>query len=195
MSEDKSVQSLSREELFDLYKFFDTSTKDELNFFFQYLHFYIGLLSAIMGATLAGLLDIPANDLRGLILLIGPALILILSHVGYNNVQAFYRRFTESWVTKFNIESMLNLHKGKPVEKGIQKPIYASRRGGFIPEIEWKSLKAVFNEAEKNKSSGEEVAQKLVGVGSTLVYANWTFKAFSTTAILLTIANIAIVFL
>lgn len=195
MAIDNSLKPMSREELLEFYRLYNSSIKDELNFFFQYFHFYIGLLSAILAGTLTGLLSIAPRDLRGLVLLVGPVLILMLSRVGYDNVQAFYRRFTEAWVTKINIESMLNMQQGSPVEQGIQKPVYASRKGGFIPEIEWHPLKVIFDEAEKNAWPGEQVAHRLVEVGTTLSNARWTFNLFSGAALVLSIVTILIVVL
>jgi hypothetical protein len=192
MATDNLLKPISRDELFELYKFYDASTKDELSFFFQYFHFYIGLLSAILAVTLTGLLNVSSQDLRGLILLIGPILILILSRVGYDNVQAFYRRFTEAWVAKINVESMLNIQEDTLVEQGVQKPIYANHKGGFIPEIEWQPLKIIFDEAKKNAWPAEQVAHKLVGVGTTLSNARWTFNVFNGASLVLVIVTILI---
>jgi hypothetical protein len=195
MAVDNRPQPLSRAELLDLYKVFNSAVKDELSFFFQYFHFYIGLLSAILAVTLTGLLSIGLRNPRGLVLLVGPILILTLSWVGYNNLQAFYRRFSEAWVTKINLESMLNMRPGSLGEQDIQKPIYASRKGGFMPEIEWRPLKEVFEEAEKDAWPAEQVAHRLVEVGTTLANARWTFNLFKGAAGVLAVVIVLIVVL
>lgn len=187
---DDLPQPLNRAELFELYGLYTSATKDELTFFFQYFHFYIGLLSALLAGTLTGLFKIQSLDLFGLVLLIGPILILALSRVGYDNVGAFYRRFTEAWVSKINIESMLNLRQDGSVEEGIPKPVHASPKGGFIPAIEWPPLKEVFDKAEKNDWPAEQVAHKLAGVGTTLSNARWTFILFSAAALILALVII-----
>ena len=71
---DNPPQALGPDELLDLYKLYNSIIKDELTFFHQYFHFYVGLLSAILIATLTGLLGISAQGLRGLVLLRCPAL-------------------------------------------------------------------------------------------------------------------------
>jgi mannose-6-phosphate isomerase-like protein (cupin superfamily) len=85
----------SRKELIDLYNHFRTVSKEELNLLYQYLNFYVGLLTAILAATLTGLLTSQnlTGSLRELYLLIGPILILALSFVGNSTVNVFYHRF------------------------------------------------------------------------------------------------------
>jgi hypothetical protein len=56
MEREEIVAFKSRKELIDLYNHFRTVSKEELNLLYQYLNFYVGLLSAILAATLAGLL-------------------------------------------------------------------------------------------------------------------------------------------
>lgn len=185
-------EPFSRDELLELYKLFDSSVKDELSFFFHYFHFYVGLLSAILAVTLTGLLNIGSRDLRGLVLLIGPVIILVLSLIGYDNVQTFYRRFTEAWVTKLNIESMLNLRSGGLTEQRIQNPAYPSRDGGFIPLIEWPPLKEVFEQAKKKAWPAEQVASRLAEVGTTLFNAKLTFILFSSAGFVFAIITVVI---
>jgi hypothetical protein len=48
---------IRRDELFDLYKHYESVIKDQLDFFYKYLNFYVGLLSAILAGTLTGLLS------------------------------------------------------------------------------------------------------------------------------------------
>lgn len=188
-------QALGRDALLDLYKLYNSFIKDELTFFHQSFHFYIGLLSGILAATLTGLLGISARNPRGLVLLIGPILILLLSYIGYDTVRAFYRRFTEAWVTKINLELMLNFRQGSPVEPGIRQPVYPSRKGGFIPEIELLRLKKVFDAAERDAWPAEQVAHRLVEVGTTLPNAKWTFILFSVAGLVFFAVIILIVIL
>jgi hypothetical protein len=86
---------------------YDAQMKDYLSFCYQYLNFYTGLLSAILAATIAGLMTVPAGGLRGLVLLAGPVMTLILAGLGYSNVRVFYRRHIEAYVNLRNIEEML----------------------------------------------------------------------------------------
>jgi hypothetical protein len=155
-------QSLHREDILALYTLYNGLVKDELSFYLQSFHFYISLLSAILAGTLTGLLSYDNPDLRGLALLIGPVLIVVLSRIGYNNAGAFYRRFTEAWVAKVNLEAMLRLPQDTLMEPGIQRPVFLSRKGSFIPQIEWPPLKGIFDEAEKNSWSAEQLASRLV---------------------------------
>jgi hypothetical protein len=95
---DKQVP-LSPSDLLDLYKHYWSVLHAELGFCHQYLNFYTGLLSAILAATLTGLLSTKFKGLYELALLLGPALIFVLAWNGYSTVQTFYRRFAEAWVT------------------------------------------------------------------------------------------------
>ncbi len=87
---------LSHSDLLDLYKHSWSVLLAELGFCHQYLNFYSGLLSALLAATLAGLLSIKFGGLRELLLLLGPALIFVLAWNGYKTVETFYRRFAEA---------------------------------------------------------------------------------------------------
>ncbi len=69
-------ENISRPELFALHEHYESVVKDMLGFCYQYLNFYVGLLSAILAATLTGLLTIKSGDLRGIILFLGPLLTL-----------------------------------------------------------------------------------------------------------------------
>jgi hypothetical protein len=181
-------KSRTREELLELYRLYNSLIKDELNFFFQSFHFYIGLLSAILAGTLAGVLRVNSQNGGGLLLLAGPALILVLSYIGFRNVQAFYRRFTENWVAKLNLESML---RDSLAESEFPAPTFPSRRGGFTPETEWPALKRMFSEAETEAWSAEDLARELQKEGTTLSDARWTFIAFGAAAIVYAIWIVA----
>lgn len=186
-------EPFSWDDMLELYKLFDSSVKNELDFFFRYFHFYVGLLSAILAVNITGLLNITSGDPRGLVLLIGPVLILLLSRIGYDNVQAFYRRFTEAWVTKLNVESMLNLRSGDLTKQRIQYQADASRGGGFIPQIEWRPLKEMFVQAEKEKWSAEKLASRLAEVGTTLSNTKRTFILFGSAGVVLAIITVVTV--
>jgi hypothetical protein len=132
-------EQLNRLQLIDLYKHYWTGIIAELTFCHQYLNFYTGLLSALLAATLAGLLSIKFGDWHPLVLLAGPILIVVLAINGYSTVQSFYRRFAEAWVTTINIESMLDIRypKGEIGEtikiKFDPEPVYISSEKSFIP--------------------------------------------------------------
>jgi hypothetical protein len=74
---------------------------------FSYLNFYVGLLAALLAATLTGLLQAQPGDARALLLLTGPAAALVLARLGYQTFYVFYRRYVESWVTEINLQAML----------------------------------------------------------------------------------------
>ena len=131
---ESSRDQLTRAELFDLRKHYEGVVREELGLSHQYFNFYVGLLSAIQAATLAGLLQIDSGDLRGLSLLIGPLVALYLGRIGYSTVAVFQRRFIEAWITVFNIDSMLDISDLSRLGEGIGKPRFASRYGGFIPQ-------------------------------------------------------------
>jgi len=153
---------LSHSDLLDLYKHSWSVLLAELGFCHQYLNFYSGLLSALLAATLAGLLSIKFGGLRELLLLLGPALIFVLAWNGYKTVETFYRRFAEAWVTIINLESMLHIrYAPQPIELGYQ-PLYISTEKSFIPTYYWPEIKEIFDKAKKNlgwQSSLENLSQ------------------------------------
>jgi hypothetical protein len=97
----------SRDELVHLYDIERTAIKDELSSAYQYLSFYVGLIGAILAASLAGFLRLDRGDWRGLALLAGPLMTVVLGALGYRTVDVFYRRFAEAWVSSENIATML----------------------------------------------------------------------------------------
>ena len=142
-------KQLSKSDLIDLYKHYWSVLHAELGFCHQYLNFYSGLLSALLAATLAGLLSIKFGDLRGLTLLLGPALIFVLAWNGYQTVRTFYHRFVQAWVTTINLESMLHIrYAPQPIELGYQ-PLYISTEKSFIPTYYWPEIKEIFDKAKK----------------------------------------------
>ncbi len=184
-------KGLTRPELLELHSHYASVVKDELNFCYQYLNFYIGLLSAILAATLAGLLNIHYGDIRGLALLLGPILTAALALIGYLNVQVFYRRFVEAWVTTINIESMLQMRYATTIERGGFYPRYPTNENGFIPKYE---LRPKLHEIFETAAQAETLAQKLVKVGDTLRYARYTFAVFGIVVIVLIASIILTVF-
>lgn len=196
MPSNKTIQ-LNKEDLLDLYKHFESSIRNELGFVFQYFNFYIGLLSAIAAATLTGILNINTsqhvvND-WDLVLISGPIAILLFSLLGYQSIKVYYHRFTEAWVTKVNIESMLRLESSETFEKGIGKPSYPSESGSFITEVDTPKIKKEFDLALKESWKAEQLSQRLVKVGFTLTHAKWTFVCFCLLGIGLAVVNILIV--
>jgi hypothetical protein len=71
--------------------------RSSLDFAHRNLTFYVGLLSAILAAALAGLLQVDAGDPRALSLLLAPGLTVWLAEVGYSTVKVFYHRFISSF--------------------------------------------------------------------------------------------------
>jgi hypothetical protein len=90
-------------------------------------NFYIGLLSAILAATLTGLLTIKFGDRRVIALLLGPLLTLVFARIGYLSVKAFYGSYTRSWVAR------------------------ASKEGGFVPRMESDSVERVLKKAKEKQ--------------------------------------------
>jgi len=184
-------KGLTRPELLGLHSHYSSVVKDELNFCYQYLNFYMGLLSAILAATLAGLLNVHYGDIRGLTLLLGPILTAVLARIGYLHVQVFYRRFVEAWVTTINIESMLQMRYATTIERGGFCPRYPTKENGFIPKYE---LRPELNETFETATQAETLAQRLVKRGDTLKYARYTFAAFGIVVIVLIAAIVLTVF-
>lgn len=179
-------EPLQPSNLIDLYKHYWSALQQELGFCFQYLNFYIGLLSALLAATLAGLLSIKFGDLRGLALLLGPALIFVLAWNGYETIETFYRRFVEAWVTTINLESILHIRYTQSIQLGYG-PVYLSKEHSFIPTIEWPPIKRVLDEAKEKGENAEKVAEKLEEKGTTLRNAKITFIAFGAAAAILAV--------
>ncbi len=147
----EGIESLSRQELFDLHRHYESIVKDQLGFCYQYLNFYTGLLSALLAATLVTLLNMKHGLILELALLLGPAVTGALAVIGYLNVRVFYRRFIEAWVTTVNIESMLHIRYATPINLGKDKkytPKHATEEGGFIAAFEREQVKK-YTEREK----------------------------------------------
>src|SRR6266700_2055295 len=181
-------ENISRQELFALHEHYESIVKDMLGFCYQYLNFYVGLLSAILAATLTGLLTIKSGDLRGLILFLGPLLTLAFVRIGYLNITVFYRRYVEAWVATVNIEAMLDLRYTAPLAIGKKRPAFMSQQGGFLPVIERTQIKDTLEKATSEQWSAEQVVLKITKIGDTLAYARNTFIVFGIASGLLLIA-------
>jgi hypothetical protein len=107
--EEGQEEKLDRAELLALHEQYATEMRTCLDFAHRNLAFYVGLLSAILAAVLAGLLQVDAGDVKALGLLIGPALIVWLAEVGYSTVRVFYHRFMDAYFTLLNIQRMLTV--------------------------------------------------------------------------------------
>jgi hypothetical protein len=64
--------------------------RTSLDFAHRNLTFYVGLLSAILAAALAGMLQADAGDPRVLSLLIAPGLAVWLAETGYSTVKGLF---------------------------------------------------------------------------------------------------------
>jgi hypothetical protein len=197
MEREEVENSLGRKELIELYSHFRTVGKEELNLLYQYLNFYVGLLSAILAATLAGILNSQglAGNVRELYLLVGPLLILALSLVGNSTVNVFYHRFVQAWVTTANIETMLRLSSDGPFRTNVAAPPYPSKYGSFIPQVESPAIKQVFDQGKVESWSAEEVVKRLVEIGITRRNAKMTFISFGIVGCLIAFAIVADVIL
>jgi hypothetical protein len=176
--------------LVDLYKHFWSVVQSELSFCHQYLNFYSGLLSAILAATLAGLLNIKFGGLHELILLFGPLLMIVLAYNGYNTINTFYRRFVQAWVTTLNLESMLHIRYSSQPTQLPTKPRFISSEESFIPVIEDARIKGILQAKEEKRA--EQVTKELSKSrkGTTLANAKITFTAFTVAAAILLVVII-----
>jgi hypothetical protein len=183
---DNVVEQIDRSELLNLYSHYESVIKDELDFFFKYLNFYIGLCSALLAATLTGMLSLKVAYPLAYILDSGPILIISLSFLGYKNVRVYYRRFLEALITTFNIKRMLGLDGNVHLKKNIQPPIFVSKYGGgFITKFNREKIRNILEDSEKKGLCAEDVFDKLLRKGDTLGYAKYIFILFALVAIVL----------
>jgi len=171
-------EGLNRQELFALHAHYESVVKDMLDFCYQYLNFYTGFLTAILAATLTGLLSIKHGDLRALALLLGPLLTIVFARIGYSNVTVFYRRYIEAWVVTVNLEAMLGIRYAESIEMGAYTPAYVSGSGGFLPVIERAPIKKILDTAKSEKWDAEKVVREVAKTGDTLANARNTFLSF-----------------
>lgn len=181
---------LSIDMLRELYKHYATESKDYLDLTYKYLNFYMGLNSALLAATLAGLLNLERGDKRGLLLTTGPLLVIGLTTLGFLTIRVFYRRFVEARLTMLNIQRMLKLSNPTAFEDGIQEPPLKSRTGGFVAQFERVKMRTILAEAEHSGDSLETVVERTTAKGDTLRYAAATFVLFGTAAMVFLTASL-----
>ena len=160
---------LSRAELFTLHEHFANEVRTSLDLGHRSLIFYVGLLSGILVAIFAGSLQVDPDDLRGLGLLIGPALIVWLAEVGYSTVDVFYHRFLDASVTLLNVRTMLKLDDPTWRSIEVDQPRILSKHGGFIPQ--WEGMVDWLEKYQElhPDSNAEEARNALLGEqGTTL---------------------------
>jgi hypothetical protein len=133
------AERVGRETLLKLYDQQLVEIRACLDFAHRNLAFYAGLLSAVLAATLAGLLSTTGGHQRALALLVGPALIIVLAEVGYSVAEVFYHRFIDATLTALNLQDMLGLHAPTWLPETLRGHSLASRYGGFIAQ--WVGLR------------------------------------------------------
>lgn len=177
--------------LLQLYEHYKSELRSDLEFTYKYLNFYIGLNSALLAATIAGLLRQAEGDKKGLLLLFGPLLIIGLTVNGYRTIRVFYRRFIEAWITSVNIENMLTLSGDVGLEKGIQKPRFKSSSGSFIMQYERATIRSALKHAEGKDWTPEITIKRVAAKGDTLRFARFTFLLFAIAGSTLGIVSLA----
>ena len=190
MQED--LESAYREDLFKLLDHYAGEINHTLGFCYHYLNFYVGLFSAILAATLSGLIafdrDGKTSDLLASILLLGPIMIVILGCIGYLTFRVFYRRFVEAKLTFLNIQTMLSLRNDSFYAVGNQEPLFKSANTrGFIVEFEREKIREILDLAEQKNWSSEKVLKLTLKKGDTLLYALLTLGSFQIVAAVLII--------
>ena len=177
--------------LLQLYEHYKSELRSDLEFTYKYLNFYVGLNSALLAATIAGLLRQAEGDKKDLLLLFGPLLIIGLTLIGYRTIRVFYRRFIEAWITSVNIESMLTLSDAVNLEKGIQRPRFKSSSGSFIMQYERATIRKILNQAEDKGWTAEITVKRVAAKGDTLRFARFTFLLFAIAGFTLGVVSIA----
>lgn len=186
--EQRNITSLSQ--LVDLRKRYENEQKDYLNFCYQYLNFYIGLILTILGATIAGIIQAKSGEIRNVVLVSGPIVAVFLGILGYANVKVFYRRFIEAWMTLCNIEEMLS-DEYKRIAINIEhEPLFKSKSGGFITRFERTKIEKIIKIAKEEGLNAEEVVNRITETGDTLFYSRLTFYLFVFISILLFVSII-----
>jgi hypothetical protein len=180
------AQAWTRAELNDLRKEYREYSQKSLDKCFSYLNFYVGLLAALLAATLTGLLQVQPGDARAWLLLTGLAAALALALLGYKTFLVFYRRFVEAWVTEINLQSMLGEHLQEPDFMG--QPLVPSKSGGWIAKFG----RPPVENAIRSAANAESLLDDVTRLGDTRHYAMRTFIVFVVIAILLAIVSILI---
>jgi hypothetical protein len=173
-------------ELIELHKQYETIIRNEFEFYFKHLNFYITLFTTLIGLTVTGMLAFKGNDSFLLLLLaIGPLLIILTSKVAIKNIECYYRRAMEAIITVINLNAMLGYCKKPELEKGINAPIFFSETGGFLTQSNTPKIIAIIKEAETRTCTSEELLEKLVSNGDIVTFAKNLFTLFVIAAILL----------
>jgi hypothetical protein len=186
----RSTYILSSGALLQLYEHYKSELRSDLEFTYKYLNFYVGLNSALLAATIAGLLRQAEGDRKGLLLLFGPLLILGLTLIGYRTIRVFYRRFIEAWITAVNIESMLMLSGAVNLEEGIQKPRFMSSSGSFIMQYERATIRKILKQAEDEPWTADSTVKQVAAKGDTLRFARYTFLLFAIAGVALGVVSV-----
>jgi hypothetical protein len=165
---------LGRAELLILHEHYANEMRSSLDFAHRNLSFYVGLLSAILAAVLAGFLQIGAGDPRLLWLLTGPVLAICLAEVGYSTVSVFYHRFIDAYFTLLNVQRMLRLNDSSWVAPGIARPRIFSKYGGFIAQwdeaLEWLDKNQQSDHSDLEKTKTAVLGKQLTTPASVLSY-------------------------
>jgi len=134
-----AATAMDREALLKLYDQHMLEIRACLDFAHKNLAFYVGLLSAVLAAVLAGMLRVASGDPRALVLLIGPLITIFLAEGGYAVVRVFYYRFIAATLTLVNIHHMLGFDRIPAASDGVYEPLLLSRYGGF--STQWAGLR------------------------------------------------------
>jgi hypothetical protein len=194
-------ERLDRVDLFRLHEYCANEIRTSLDFAHRNLSFYVGLLSVLLAAVTAGLLNVERGDRRAFGLFIGLALIMVLAEVGYSTVGAFYHRFIDAYFTMINIQQMLRLNDLDWIAAELSKPYARSKYGGFMAQwvepIDWlkghqeSSVEKAKSDAMKLQAvKHREILRNLFGERSefpmrTLLDARRTMWAFEVASLLL----------
>jgi hypothetical protein len=141
---------ISRETLQELRRDCIAAMKDYLDISYKYMNFYIGLNSAILTATLAGLLHVEKGDERARLLAAGPVVVIVVSVIAFLTVRVFYRRHIEAWVTLLNVNHMLKLDTDEFVlEPSLpREQRFESESPGFMAQYERPRIAKFFRDPE-----------------------------------------------
>lgn len=187
--------TLAPETLLQLHKHYTSELRSDLEFTYKYLNFYVGLNSAILAATIAGLLRQDEGDKRGLLLLFGPFLVVGLTITGYRTVRVFYRRFIEAWLTTVNIEKMLTINGPASLDQGIQEPRFRSSSGSFIAQFERTAIRRALKQAEDEGLTADTIIERVAARGDTLRFARLTFLLFAIAGTTIGVVSVTLAFL
>jgi hypothetical protein len=205
----EEADKLDRGELLKLYDQHALEIRACLDLAHRSLAFYVGLLSALLVAVLAGLLRGDAAGIRVLWLLLGPILMIGIAEIGYSMVEVFYHRFMDATLTLLNISRMLRLDDLDWVSSDLAAPLVPSRYGGFIAQ--WSGLRTWLQENPQADLEGTkeamlaQSARKLLGTGgrrprslrlgtASLTAAHRTMRAFEAGSVALMLAIVAAAF-